>query len=309
MEMGLKVNLYGAQVWLVATVKPSRGSSWPIMGVSSPNLRSPTLKPVMSHPCCIGYCPTRKEVDCHDGVENPSETRSLGGKKTMEKAILNQNVVEEATTSVFAGYLCGCTGIMHDGLIVRGCGPMEMGLRVNLYGLEIWLVATVKPSRGSSWPTVEVSNPNLNSPNLKPIISHPCCIGTVALGTMLWPVEEATCFLGTHVVACSRSYQLSGDMCQGSKRSQTMINTKVRFVLERLRYEDAREHLIFCIYALYCRLTKLEQNQGKIMMNPKFGTLTLHQPTSVEIRPPARSKDACPQIGSQVRSKRYSLAD
>lgn len=43
------------KVWLVATAKPSWGSSWPIVGVSSPNLISPTMNSVMSHPCCIGY--------------------------------------------------------------------------------------------------------------------------------------------------------------------------------------------------------------------------------------------------------------
>ena len=43
------------EVWLVATMKPSRGSSWPTVGLSSPNLSSLALKPVMSYPCCIGY--------------------------------------------------------------------------------------------------------------------------------------------------------------------------------------------------------------------------------------------------------------
>lgn len=33
--------------------------------------------------------------------------------------------------------------------------------------LEVWLVATVKSFRGSSWPIVDVSYPSLNSPTLK----------------------------------------------------------------------------------------------------------------------------------------------
>eukprot|EP01018_Ginkgo_biloba_P009191 Gb_31198 [translate_table: standard] len=74
---------------------------------------------------------------------------------------LSQNVAGEATTSIFC----------------RGCGPMEMGLRVNFYGAEVWLVATMKPFGGSSWPTMGVSNPNLNSPTLKPVMSHPYSIG------------------------------------------------------------------------------------------------------------------------------------
>eukprot|EP01018_Ginkgo_biloba_P021876 Gb_27841 [translate_table: standard] len=269
MEMGLRVNLYGARglvgsygeaLWGIfmpnsgATVKPSKRSSCPTMAVSNPNLSSLTLKPVMSHPCCIGLglVITRPKA-----ITLKALTSLLTYKTFLEKRLKAVNIFKDfkyatlleegwdhewerlfdtakepyITTVTLAGgeyrriltmelplpsmdqpksssglilvlqvkKIC-LHGVILEKLIiaaktnnsVHGCGPMEMGLRVNLYGARglvgsygeaLWGIfmpnsgATVKPSKRSSCPTMAVSNPNLSSLTLKPVMSHPCCIG------------------------------------------------------------------------------------------------------------------------------------
>eukprot|EP01018_Ginkgo_biloba_P033839 Gb_09511 [translate_table: standard] len=75
--MALRVSLYGARGLVGIYMKPSRGSSWPTVGVSSPNLSSPILNPIMSHP--LLHWSLGKEVDSHNGVKNPSENGEKGG--------------------------------------------------------------------------------------------------------------------------------------------------------------------------------------------------------------------------------------